>query len=308
VSILLNVDGDRARIMAAEFARELPEVRVLTNLDEIDLAELRYVLTWNAAPEEMSRFSNIEILFSVGAGVDQFDAASLPKTVKLVRMVEEGIVLTMQDYILMAVLTLHRDLPTYRAQQVRQEWKKWPVRLSRERRVGVMGLGMLGTAALDSLRPLGFQLSGWSRSQRDIQGVTCHSAEAGLGDFLRHCEILICLLPLTPETRGILNAELFSTLPKGASVVHAGRGPQLVHSALLSALDSGHLAGAVIDVTDPEPLPENHLLWRHPRIILTPHVASVTQPKTAAMAVIDNIRRHKTGRELIGLVDRMRGY
>jgi glyoxylate/hydroxypyruvate reductase A len=161
---------------------------------------------------------------------------------------------------------------------------------------------------LEKLVSFGFDCAGWSRSRHEVPGVACRAGSGELHPFLARSDILVCLLPLTDATRGFLDAALFAKCPKGVSLVHVGRGPQVVAADLLQALDEGHLAEAVLDVTDPEPLPPDHALWSHPRVRLTPHIASMTQPETAARAAIDNLRRFARGEPLVGLVDRSRGY
>ncbi|OKO87872.1 2-hydroxyacid dehydrogenase [Bradyrhizobium sp. NAS80.1] len=307
MAFLFNSDAARAAVFRQVFARELPDLEFHHCSESFDPEKVRYLLTWNV-PDDLSRFCNLEVLFSIGAGVDRFKSETIPGHVKLVRMVEDGIVRMMQEYVVLGVLTLHREMLAYRERQRRGVWQALASSQATDRRVGFLGLGMLAQAAIDRLRPFQFPLAAWSRSKKVVEGVTCFHGADQLGNFLQGTDVLVCLLPLTEQTSGILNARLFSLLPVGAMLLHVGRGPQLDHGALIEALDSGRLSAAMLDVTEPEPLPENHPLWSHPKVIITPHIASVTQPHTAAQSIIENIRRHRAGRNPIGLVDRTLGY
>jgi glyoxylate/hydroxypyruvate reductase len=264
---------------------------------------VRYLAAWLPPDDLDRRFPNLELLFSVGAGIDQFDLGALPPDLPVVRMTEPGITAGMVEYVTMAVLGLHRDLPAYLDQQRRREWRLIRVHPAAKHRVGV-----LARAVLDRLAAFGFPLAGWSRNRRAIPRVECYAGRDELPAMLERTDILVCLLPLTDQTRRVLGADLFARLPQGAGLVHVGRGPQLDHDALLAALDDGRLSAAWLDVTEPEPLPADHRLWSHPKVVLTPHIASMTQPETAVDLVLDSIRRHRAGEPLPGLVDRARGY
>ena len=305
---LYKSDPVRGRQWAEVFQREAPEIDFRIWPDVGEPEDVRFLAAWVPPDDLATRFPRLELLFSSGAGVDQFDFDALPPALPVVRMVEPGIVRGMVEYVVHAVLDHHRDMPQYRRQQALSEWRPLPVRPAGQRRVGVLGLGSLGQAVLAQLAGFGFDLAGWSRSQHAVAGVQCHAGADGLAAFLARTDILVCLLPLTDETRGFLNTNVFAQLPAGASLVHVGRGPHLVEADLLAALASGQLAEAVLDVTDPEPLPAGHPFWRHPQIRLTPHIASMTQPESAAEVVIDNLRRHRAGEPMTGLVDRSRGY
>lgn len=308
MSILYRSDAPRAAAWAKYFAEHAPDLEFRVWPDAGNLREVEYLVAWQVPPDFIAQMPNLKVLFSSGAGVDHVDLSAVPPHVPLVRMVEPGIINGMVEYVSLAALALHRDFFDYVAQKAARRWNPIEVPPASARTIGVMGLGSLGCAVLERLATYGFRLRGWSRSPRSIEGVETFAGVDRLQPFLAGCDILVCLLPLTPATQGILNRELFAALPKGAAVVNVGRGPHLVDADLLAALDSGQLSRAILDVTEPEPLPSEHPFWTHPRIFVTPHVASMTQPETAAPILLENIRRHRRGEPLLGVVDRRRGY
>ncbi|MEO8721974.1 MAG: glyoxylate/hydroxypyruvate reductase A [Sphingobium sp.] len=308
MTLLYTSDPARGVVWRDIFGAEAADIGFADTDDMPDLEMIRYLAAWNPPADLIARLPALEVLFSIGAGIDQFDMSALPLSVRIVRMIEPGIAAGMMEYATMAVLALHRNLIDYGLAQREGRWAPIKLVQANERRVGVMGLGNLGEAVLRALAPFGFTLSGWSRSQHTIPDVECHAGEDALPEFLAACDILICLLPLTERTRGILCRDTLSRLPRGAGLINAARGGHLVNDDLLALLDEGQLSGAVLDVTDPEPLPPGHAFWFHPRILLTPHVASMTRADSAAHALIANIRRHQADTPMHGEVPRERGY
>jgi glyoxylate/hydroxypyruvate reductase A len=308
MTFVYKSDPVRGAVWAELFARRMPELPFRIWPDTGDPREVRYLAAWQPPDDLAERFPNLEVLFSTGAGTDHFDLAAIPPSLPVVRMVESGIIGGMVEYVSMAVLSIHRDWQTYRSQQRAGNWQAHRVYPASSRRVGVLGLGVLGRAVLEHLSRFGFSCAGWSRSPQQIEGVECHAGADGLQPFLARTDILVCLLPLTDSTRGILSQPLFDQLPRGATVINVGRGGHLVQQDLLQALDDGQLGCAILDVCEPEPLPPDHPFWTHPKVVLTPHIASMTQPETAVEAVIGNLRRHQQGLTMTGLVDRTCGY
>jgi len=308
MSVLCKSDLARGRVWARIFAEQAPDIEFHLWPETGELTAVEYLIAWEPPPGLLATLPNLEVLFSSGAGVDQLDLSTVPSQVPVVRMVEPGIVNGMIEYVTLSVLALHRNLLDYIRAQAASLWQPIQVVAASARSVGVMGLGILGQAVLERLAPFGYPRYGWSRSPKEIPGVTCYSGPQTLERFLGRCDILVCLLPLTEATHGILDRRLFEALPRGAALINVGRGGHLDCQALLEALDSGHLSAAILDVCEPEPLPQSHPFWSHPRVVLTPHIASMTQPETAALVVLENIRRHGRGEPLHGVIDRRKGY
>jgi glyoxylate/hydroxypyruvate reductase len=307
MTVLYKADPVRGALWAERFARLAPDIPFRVWPDIGEPTAVRYLVAWQPGDLALT-LPNLEVVFSVGAGVDQLDLSQIPASLPVVRMVEPGIAEGMVEYVTEAVLAIHRDLFDYALQQQARVWQPMPLRAAASRRIGVLGLGMLGTAVLDRLRLFGFACAGWSRSKHELEGIDCYAGDAGLEALLARTDVLICLLPLTESTRGLLCRRVFDTLPRGASLVHVGRGAQLVSADLLDALQRGQIHSAVLDVSDPEPLPANHPLWAQSRVRITPHIASATRPETAVDAVLENLRRYRNGERMTGLIDRTRGY
>jgi glyoxylate/hydroxypyruvate reductase A len=215
---------------------------------------------------------------------------------------------TMTETVIQHVLNAHRDYDTYREQQAARIWRQLPQLRAQDRRVGILGLGELGLAGARAVKGLGFDVAGWSRRPKEIEGIATFAGAGELGPFLSRTEILVCLLPLTAETRDILNATTLAQLPRGATVINIARGGHVVDDDLLAALDSGQVGRAVLDVFHTEPLPPEHPFWGHPRVTLLPHVAAATDPRSAVRQVAENVRRLKAGLPLLNVVDRAAGY
>lgn len=273
-----------------------------------DPAAIEAALVWKPPPGLLRELPNLRCILSLAAGVDAMLADPTLPDAPLCRLVDPSLTVTMSEFVLLQVLKYHRGLDLYARQQRAATWRLHLPRPAAGTVVGVMGLGVLGTDAARTLVAHGFSVRGWSRTEKVLDGIEGFHGEEGLGPFLAGTAILVCLLPLTQATRGILNTGLFARLPEGARLINVARGGHLVEDDLIEALDRGHLAHASLDVFADEPLPAEHPFWRHPRIDVTPHAASYGLPESAAAGVAENLRRLSAGEPLVDVVDRERGY
>lgn len=305
-TLLFACSGVDAAPWLAGLAEELPDLEVRLWPEIGDPTDIDYAFVWKPAAKLFEGMANLKLIFCLGAGVDALlTLEGLPSDIPLVRMVDPGLAIGMNEFVLMQVLHYHRRMHDYAELQRQSRWEPLDQKLPEDRVVGIMGLGTLGGVCARSLVSLGFDVRGWSRTPKRIEGVK--SIET-LDLFLRDIEILVCLLPLTPETRGIIDAALLAKLPRGACLINVARGGHVVDADLLAALDSGQIAGATLDVFNEEPLPAPHPYWQHPKVIVVPHSSALTQPKTASRTLAANLRRVIQGEPAEYIVDRSRGY
>ncbi len=290
------------------FAAAMPTMPFHVWPDVADASSVRYALVWNPPPGLLGKFPNLRAVLSLGAGVDGFLSDPTIPDVPVVRLLDAGLAPQMAEYALYAVLYFHRGMPDYQAQQAKSEWQPLAPVSAGQWAAGVMGTGVIGGLIAKNLAALGYAVRGWSRSGKRIDGVETFAGDDQLDAFLSGSRVIINVLPLTDQTTGILGARTFRSLPRGSYVVNIGRGGHLVEDDLLAALDSGHIAGAMLDVFNEEPLPAAHPFWSHSKVVVTPHIAGVTIAAEAETQVIANVVRMERGAAPVGAVDRERGY
>jgi len=308
VKILLYTAASNVAAWIAALSRAMPGAIIGTWPDDAT-READYALVWKPPPEMWATLDRAKAIFSLGAGVDGLD--SMPRSldgVPLIRLEDAGMAEQMAEYVAHAVLHRYREFDAYAQSQREGVWQPRRRLDKSEFRVGILGVGVLGAAVSSTLTAFGFPVDGWSRSRKQLPGVRSFASADELRTFLGMCRVLVCMLPLTAETRGILSRATLSRLPRGAYIVNVARGALLVEQDLLALVDSGALAGATLDVFEEEPLPPTHAFWHHPRITVTPHISAMTRIEESVAQIGAKIRRLEAGLPVSGIVDRARFY
>ena len=312
--ILLSVTGFDPAIWQAELENAAPDRQVIQKPNGVDDPEIDYAVVWKQRPGMLNSLPNLKAIFSIGAGVDHIFAEGPVPDVPIVRVVADDLTERMSEYVVWQVLDHHRKGPLYRSQQASRIWHEDMMQpAAREVTVGILGYGNLGRDAAVKLKMLGFRVTGWSRTEKQDPGVETFAGDAGLPAFLGQADIVVCLLPLTPATRGILSAPLFDMMkkrgPLGAPVlINAGRGGLQKEADILAALQDRRLGAVSLDVFETEPLPADSPLWTHPRVTITPHAAATSVPQALIPPMIAQMDAHDRGEPLTNLVDREAGY
>ena len=297
--------------LADAFEEAAPGIDVRLGDDLGALEEIDVAVCWFPPHGRLAQFPNLQLVQSLAAGVDHILAdPDLPRHLPLCRIVDDTMAAGMKAYVSWAVVQHHRGMKAYVASSDAGRWEEQPVVSPRRHRVGIAGLGTLGLACADALATIGYQVRGWSRSAKsDLPaGVSGFHGADQLDEFLSGCDTLVCLLPLTPQTQGFLNAALFAKLPRGAHLINVGRGDHLVEADLLPALASGQLSAATLDAFSVEPLPQDHSFWGHPNILVTPHIATRTDRLVIAQQTLANLATLRAGRRPVNQIDLERGY
>ncbi len=309
MALLFISEIDDATVWKSRLAEAIPQLEVRIWPHSGRAVDIEYALAWNPPPGLLASFAKLRFIQALGMGIDQFlTDPTLPENVPLARLVDPDMVRQMSEFVVHAVLRFHRQATLYGDHQGKRLWRQESIPDTGSTTIGIMGLGMLGADAAAKLEAIGFRVRGWSRRPHEIQNIECFHGPNGFEDFIRETQFLVCLLPLNGNTADIINKDTLALLPKGAYVINAARGGHLIEDDLLEAINSGHIAGTALDVFRTEPLAPDHPFWPHPNIHVTPHIAAITNPITAALLVADNIRRVAAGQPPDNLVDLRRGY
>jgi len=270
--------------------------------------DIEFAISWKHPEGLYQNYPNLKVIASMGAGVNHIlKDENLPKNVKVTRIVDEQLTKDMGQFVLLQCLAISRNLFTHLHDQKRKHWEVKRYQTPEQTKVGIMGYGVLGQEAGRALKANGFSVVGYANSSKTVDGIRVYGADEQ-GQFLKQTQILVCLLPVTPNTQGVLNIQLFKKLQPNAYLVNVARGEHLVEKDLISAIDQGFIKGASLDVFQEEPLPESHPFWNHKDIQITPHIASMTDPESVAKQLLDNYKRMKDGESLINEVNRNKGY
>lgn len=309
MALVIIRNDDKGPEWKAALEKIAPDLDIYVYPEAHPLDEVRMAAVWKQPEGSLESYRNLLGIHSMGAGVDFILGESkLEEGLPLLRVVDPRLTADMAEYVLTHCLAHIRGLQSYRALQQESIWRPTAYRRATDTTVGIMGLGELGMAAAKVLLQNGFQCRAWTRKSTPEVDFPCFTGKSERNAFLSACDILVCLLPLTPETRAVLGQAVFDELPEGAFLINAARGGHLDENALLESLDSGRLSGACLDVFQQEPLPKGHPFWTHPGIRITPHVASVSDPDTVAAQLIANYRALIGGNKPANLVDLERGY
>ena len=308
MALLLTPMFGSAEVWCNAFAAEMPELEVRIWPEVGDPADIEVAAIGALPAGTLRKLPNLRLIVSLFAGADALLRDPDLPDVPIARGGDPEGDDMMNETTLLHVLRYHRHMPAYLQAQVRCEWIKLPLKRASERKVGVMGLGAIGLAAAKTLAGLGFPVAGWVRRPRSVSDIEIFCGPDQFGAFLARSEIVVNLLPLTAETRGIINAGMLRRLPQGAAIINLGRGDHVVEADLIAALDSGHLAGATLDVFPVEPLPADSPLWRNPGITVMPHVSRRLVPEEMVQRICANLRKVRAGQPITELIDPRRGY
>lgn len=310
IPFLGRVDDQEQAMWIETLSNHMPDETIVAFADLTDTQKqnCEIAIVANPNPQDLLALPNLKWIHSLWAGVERIMNELISPSFSIVRLTDPDLAETMSEAVLAWSLYLHRDMPTYARQQREKLWMELPMVKARDRKVGVLGLGALGRVSVKRLFQNGFNVSGWSRSPKQIDGINCFHGEEGLTSLLSQSDILVCLLPLTPDTKGLLNEQRLSYLPKGASLINFARGPIIDDQALLRRLEQGHLSHAVLDVFMQEPLPVQHPYWLHDNVTVLPHISAPTHPISASKTVADNVHRYRLDGTIPVSVNPMLGY